>query len=368
MGELDDEIETLIVHPWIVQLRGGERTFFEIARAFPKARLGLLFSKAQTMPPDIRARDPSMTFLQAFPLSAVPYRALAPLLPIAAATLNGRARRVISSSSGWAHLIRPRPGGIHLCYMHTPPRYLWWDDELPLSRVARFAATGLRPWLRKIDADGAKYVTAFAANSSFTASRIKAIYGRDAEVIYPPAEIDSDQVETTEKGDFALTVAELVPYKRVDLAIAAADRAHVSLVIVGDGPERKRLKSQASSRIQFLGRVEPAVLKRLFQRARVFLHPAVEDFGIVMVEALANGTPVVGVNAGGAAEIVATNCGFLAAYQSEAALAVALSAAWEGRFNPEVLKWSARRFSTKVFRERFRTWIANQTRLRLHDI
>ncbi|MEK6206019.1 MAG: glycosyltransferase [Chloroflexota bacterium] len=345
-----------------MHLRGGERTFIEMARCFPSASLAVLFQRDGTIPPEISERGLLTTFLQRFPFSVVPYRALAPLLPIAAASLDRRAFRVISSSSGWAHLVRPREGGTHLCYMHTPPRYLWWEEDLPVGGVGRAAAAAVLPWLRQIDQSGAQAVSSFAANSKFTADRIKTVYRRDSVVIYPPVDTSGLHLaEPGEKANFALTVAELVPYKRVDLAIAAADQAGIPLVVVGDGPERQRLRSSGSSRIKFLGRVNRAVLDELLRQARAFLHPAIEDFGIVMVEALASGTPVVAMGRGGAAEIVTEDCGVLAGEQTVSAMAQALSLAWGRQYDPVSLRRSAQRFSSEIFRERLTAWVAEQS-------
>ena len=352
----------LIVHPWIVESRGGERTFYEIARAFPRADLALLFLRSARAPADIVQRVAQLSFLSSPVFDRIPYRLLAPLLPWAAESIKTEKYDVIlSSSSGWSHGVRTN-GHPHLCYMYTPPRYLWLSDRLP-ARFPTAAGAGLkllRPFLRRWDRAAARRVSRFAAISRAIRDRINNIYARDAEIIYPPVDVARMHVGPDDGRDFALTVAELVPYKRVDAAVVAARNARVPLVIVGDGPERPRLARLADGAdVRLVGRISEERLVDLMSRARLFLFPAVEDFGIATVEALASGTPVVGVDAGGTAEIVPPGMGELVSGPDGEMLAEAVAKVWHRSFDRAALRRHAESFGLERFRTQVQAWVAD---------
>ena len=350
----------LIVHPWVVQQRGGERTFYEIARAFPSADLALLFYRSTPLPADIASRIVRTSFLQARVFSRVPYRALAPLLPFAAEMLDARGYdTVLSSSSGWSHGVHA-PNARHLCYMYTPPRYLWSRQRAPIEipRMGRVFYRPLRSMLLRWDLRAAGRVDAFAAISNLVRRRIWAHYGKYATVICPPVRVDRMRLDTTSERSYALIVGELVPYKRFDIAIESAKRANVPLVVVGDGPERVRLEALSNgARVTFTGRISEARLVDLMAMARVFVYPALEDFGIVTVEALASGTPVVGLRRGGTGMIVREGMGELVESAEPEEFTRALQRAWVTSYDRVQMRRWAERFAPERFAAQLRSWV-----------
>jgi glycosyltransferase involved in cell wall biosynthesis len=343
-------------------MRGGERTFAEMARTFPRADLALLFRRGSEIPADLENRKWKMTFLNLPWFGGVSYRLLAPLMPMAVATIRtGEYDAVLSSSSGWTHGVRHQ---LHLSYMYSPPRYLWLSERVPFASQLSVAAAWqtVRPVLRRWDWSAAQRVTSFAAISATVRDRIKRIYGKDAIVIYPPVDVARMRSLPSRDRQFALTVAELVPYKRLDAAILAAKAARVRLIIVGEGPERARLAKLAEgSDVVFAGRVTESRVVELMARARVFLFPATEDFGIATVEALASGTPVVGVNKGGTGEIVQAGMGELVDEPDVDALASAILAVWNRDYDRPQLQRYAAGFAPARFRTELERWVTQQS-------
>lgn len=307
MADIPRELRGLriaVVHPWLVEVRGGEKVFFEIARALPEADLFILLARKDRLPPDLRPRLRGTSFLQLAPKRL--FRATLPLLPVAA----GRMRLeqydlVVSSSSGWSHGVRVGEQTVHVSYVHSPPRYLWWERSPTLAgRLAGPLLGPLRGWLRRWDARAAAGPDLMLANSQLTAERIRRYYHREAHVLSPPVEVERFLGTPWAPQGYAISVGELVGYKRVDRAIEACHRAGVPLRIVGDGPQRAALEGLAADRdVRFLGRIPDRELERELAGASVYVHAGIEDFGITTVEAMAAGVPVAGINAGGTAEI-----------------------------------------------------------------
>ncbi len=334
-----------------MQVRGGEKVFFELARAFPHADLFLLFGEASRYPADLRSRIRT-TWLQKFPMKSAGYRSLLPLLPHAVDSIDlGSYDMVISSSSGWAHGLRPRADAHHLCYMHTPPRYLW-GSQAPgrLAGGAQRLMAPLMEQLRRWDVAASHRVSDFVANSETTARRIFDSYRRSADVIYPPVDTERFLRLPREPRGYALYVGELVPYKRADLAIEACRLLKMPLVIIGDGPEMNALKRQAAGAdVRFLGRAPDDVRDEVFSGASVLLYGGIEDFGIVFVEAMAAGVPIAGLRAGGLAEIGAAGGVSFSEQATAAGLAEAAARCVEA---PALFtaRDAARRFSIDEFR------------------
>jgi glycosyltransferase involved in cell wall biosynthesis len=215
---------------------------------------------------------------------------------------------VISSSHCAAKGIRPRPGALHICYCHTPMRYVWdmYDEYFGPGRTNAPIRTGMkmvRSYLQQWDRKSSSRVTFFLANSSFVQERIERLYHREAKVIYPPVEVSRFSMSTAHE-DFYLIVGALVPYKRVDLAIDVCNAMKRNLVIVGSGPEEAALKDRAGSTVTMVGWRNDEEIASLYQRCRALLFPGVEDFGIVPLEAMASGKPVIAYGKGGARETV----------------------------------------------------------------
>jgi glycosyltransferase involved in cell wall biosynthesis len=306
------EPRVALVHDWLTGMRGGEKVLEVIASLFPKAPIYTLFHFPGSVSQALESHPVHTSFLQRAPGLRGRYRSYLPLFPVAIEELDLTGYDlVISSSHCVAKGVIPSPDAFHLCYCHTPMRYAWDQEHAyfprrdgAVARMRSLALTALRSW----DVSSATRVNQFVANSSFVARRIRSYYGRDAEVLHPPVDVEyftpGSAREPRKEEDYCLMVSALAPYKRVDLAIAACDRLGIELRIIGEGPERERLEELAGPKTRFLGHVEPRRLRELYRGARLFLQPGVEDFGIACVEALACGTPVVAVGKGGVLDIV----------------------------------------------------------------
>ena len=277
---------------------------------------------------------------------------------------------VISSSHCVAKGVIPSPDAFHLCYCHTPMRYAWDQEHAYFpkrtgagARLRSLVLTGLRAW----DVASAPRVNLFVANSSFVRERIRAYYGRDAEVVHPPVDVDfftpGPAVATRTEG-YLLMVSALAPYKRVELAIAACERLGIELRIVGEGPERKRLAALAGARTRLLGHVDGARLRDLYRGARLLLQPGVEDFGIAAVEALACGTPVVAAGRGGILDVVEDGRhGLLYPdWGGPADLAEAIDKALRIDFNSLDLRSRAESFAVGRFAARLQSLLSSRLR------
>jgi glycosyltransferase involved in cell wall biosynthesis len=349
-------------------MRGGEKVLEEIGGLFPAAPIFTLFHFPGSVSAAIESHPIHTSFLQRAPGIRGHYRRYLPLFPAAIEDFDlSGFDLVISSSHCVAKGIIPPPCGLHLCYCHTPMRYAWDQEHAYFprrrglgARLRAVTLTALRAW----DAASAARVDLFIANSRFVAERIRAFYGRDAEVVHPPVAVDF--FTPAASGSYALVVSALAPYKRIELAIAACERAGLELRIVGDGPESGRLARLAGPRTRLLGRVDGAALRDLYRGARLLLQPGVEDFGIASVEALACGTPVVAAARGGVLDVVEDGRhGVLYEDRHDqdsqgvvAALAAAVDKALEMGFNPLDLRRRAESFAARSFVDRIQSLIS----------
>ena len=353
---------TALVHDWLTGFRGGEQVLLSLARLFPEAPIYTLLHVKGSLPEELERRTILTSFIGKLPFSRRLYRHYLPLFPLALRGLDVRSfDLVVSSSHCVAKSVFPGPGARHISYCHTPMRYVWdrFDDYFGPARLgsagsaaARVMAEGLRAW----DVATAHRVHRYIANSETVAARIRYFYGRDADVIQPP--VDTDFFTPGEagesSGDYDLVVSALVPYKRIDLAIEAANLTKRRLLVVGNGPEEERLRRLASPSVEFIGPANRDRLRELYRGCRALVLPGVEDFGIVVAEALACGRPAV-VNAlGGAAEIVNRGeFGLTVAEPTGPALAAALAQLVPNRFSRLELRQRAETFSRPRFEERF---------------
>jgi glycosyltransferase involved in cell wall biosynthesis len=269
---------------------------------------------------------------------------------------------VVSSESGPAKGVLTRPGQLHVCYCHTPMRYAWdmyHEYRRGLGFAARKAMAPVMHYMRLWDRLSADRVDHFAANSAYVASRIRKHWRREATIIHPPVDVDAF-APSGETGGPYLFVGHLTAYKRADLAVRAASEMDRELWVVGDGPERSRLESMAGSGVRFLGRLEGPELARTYAACRALIFPGLEDFGIVPVEAMAAGRPVIAYGAGGALETVLEGeTGLFFSHRSVESLTRAIRRfeEREADFDPGVIAAHAGRFGRDVFKERFTGWV-----------
>jgi glycosyltransferase involved in cell wall biosynthesis len=289
-------------------MRGGEKVLEEIASLLPDAPIYTLFHFPGSVSEALERHTIHTSFLQTAPGLRRHYRRYLPLYTRAIEDLDlTSADLIVSSSHCVAKGVVPAPGAFHLCYCHTPVRYAWDQEHAYFPKrtgiVAQLRGRVLSS-LRRWDVASAGRVTRYLANSQFVADRIDRYYRREATVVHPPVDTEFFTPGDGQRGEYALFVSALAPYKRVDLAIAACNAHDIELRIVGDGPDRDRLRKLAGEKTRFLGRVDATTLRSLYRGARCFVQPGVEDFGISAVEAIACGCPVVARGEGGVLDIV----------------------------------------------------------------
>lgn len=344
-----------IVTDWLNSFGGAERVLMELHRLFPDAPLFTSVHDSDGLPAQFSDWDVRTTFLQRIPFARRRHRWLLPLMPLAFESLDLRGYDlVISSSSACAKGVIVDPGTTHLCYCHTPCRYIWdlYHDYVGSSARAVLAAP-IAHWLRLWDRTSSDRVDRFVANSRFVADRIARHYRRPAEVIHPPVDVQRFRLHFGPANEYYLVVSRLVSYKRIDLAVKAATRMGRPLLVVGEGPEEGRLRALAGPTVQFLGWQDDGEVTRLMEGARAVLFPGLEDFGIVPVEAQAAGRPVIAYGRGGATETVTDGVtGVHFHEQTPDALVAAIERFEDERFDPVGCRRNAERFSADAFRER----------------
>jgi glycosyltransferase involved in cell wall biosynthesis len=351
-----------IVHDFFVPDRGGERVAVELARLLPDATVYTSFFDAATFGDRIDpARVRTWPFQRLFGPSAR-FRAFLPFYPIWFSLLDLRDYDlVISSSVAFTHAVRTRSDATHISYVHTPMRYAWDLDTYLAgssdSVPSAIAARTMRPLLRRWDRATARRPDLLVANSATVRERIRRLWGRDAEVIHPPVDVDAIPLSSRDDG-YLLVAARLLAYRRIDLAVQATVAMGRELVVVGDGPEHARLKAMAGPTIRFLGHVDRPTLVDLFSRCHAYLVPGVEDFGIAPVEAMAAGKPVVAFGSGGTTETIVDGVtGVFFREQTVGALVDALERLDAIALDQLAIRARAEEFATEVFRERFRQFL-----------
>jgi glycosyltransferase involved in cell wall biosynthesis len=358
----------VLVHDYLLVMRGAERTFEEMAACYPNAPIATLLYDPRGTGNRFRHREVRTSFVQPVAASQRRFRRFLPLLPLAAERLPvDGARLVISSSSAFAQGVRPAPDAIHISYCHSPFRYAWHERDRTAEHIpapARPLVTGVLGAVQRWDLEASKRVTAYIANSQSTRQRIADFYGRESTVVHPPVEIERFR-KSPDPRDYFLIVGEVTGHKKTDVALAAAEHAGVKAIVVGDGPDRTRLERRFRG-ASFLGRVDDRRLIELYAGCRALVVPAIEEFGITMVEAHAAGRPVLAAAQGGALEILDDgDTGILFPPGSVNSLAEAMRETdWEG-FDVDRLRASARRFSSNRFRQRFTSEVARTLDMRV---
>ncbi len=356
------------MHYWFTAYGGGERVVESLSEIFPQADIFALIADREQIPPALRQHSVADSFLSRIPGARRWYRNFLPLYPIALEQfdLSGY-DLVISSESGPAKGIITSPQTCHICYCHSPMRYIWdlyHESRKSMNPVTRAVFSATAHYMRLWDFSTAARVDYFVANSRYIAARIRKCYRRESTVIHPPANVSAGYI--SEKiGEYYLVVSRLVPYKRVDLAIEACNRLHRPLRIVGTGPEYKRLRKLAGPTIEFLGRLDEGSLRENYANCRALLFPGEEDFGLVPVEAQSHGRPVIAYGRGGVLETVigevanggdaATCTGVFFSQPSSESLCDAINRfeRVEGQFRPDFIRSSVDRFGLERFKAEF---------------
>ncbi|HWT23159.1 MAG TPA: glycosyltransferase [Solirubrobacteraceae bacterium] len=348
-----------LVHDFLLDLRGAERVLAEICTAWPQADLFTAVYDEDGTEGRFAAREPVTSFLQRLRPTARSFRALLPLYPRAIESLDLRGYdTVISSSSAWAHGVLTDAAAVHVCYCHNPFRYAWSERDATLRARNPVTRAPLRVLLdrwREWDRVAARRVDRYVANSEVTAARIRRFLGRNATVLHPPVETTRFHPGAAPPGDHYLVLGELVAHKRVDVAVRAFNALRRSLVVVGDGPELRRLRRLAGPTIRFAGRLRDPEVAALLAGARALVVPATEEFGIAAVEALAAGRPVIALREGGVLESVEEGVtGTFYDGNEPAALAAAVAAFEPSAVDPRACRAAAERFGPERFRATLR--------------
>ncbi len=361
MKSSTESLNIALVHEWITNVAGAERVLLALKELFPKAPIyTAVFDPEKAKP--FKKFDVRTSFLQNVPMMKSKRELLVPLTPFAFEQFDlSEYDLVISSTTVAAKGIITKPDTLHISYCHTPPRYLWEPDTDPRARKGKFS------WLREAtihnmrlwDRVAADRVDKFVANSKYIAKRIKKYYGRDAAVIYPG--VDTNKFtpgDITDVKDYYLFVSRLVDYKRCDIVVEAFNKLNIPLKVIGRGPEREKLMKIANDNIEFLGYLSDDDMKKYYREAKAFIFAAEEDFGIVPVEAMACGRPVIAFGKGGATESVVENVtGVFFPEQTAASVIEAVNNFDSSKFNPDLIRKHAEKFSVDRFKKEILDYI-----------
>jgi glycosyltransferase involved in cell wall biosynthesis len=360
-------LRVALVHDWLTGRRGGEKCLEVFCRLFPTATVHTLLHKPGSVGETIGAMTIRTSALQRIPNVDRHYRHFLPVMPLAAAGWNvGEVDLVISLSHCVAKAVRVPAGVPHVCYCFTPMRYAWEGREAYLESwrdrpVRRAVAGAILDRLRAWDRAAARRVTHFVSISETIRRRIELCYDRSSHVIQPPVDTHFYTPDGGPRDEDYLCVSALVPYKRIDQAIAACRASGRRLTIIGEGPERARLERSAGDGTRFLGWQPDEVIREHYRRCRALLFPGDEDFGIVPIEALACGMPVIALDRGGVAETVQPPFGRLYAEATAEGLAGAIES-WEADGRPhddDAARREAERFAPAVYRDRLTAFLSD---------
>ncbi|MBM2840545.1 MAG: hypothetical protein HW412_1073 [Bacteroidetes bacterium] len=352
-----------IVHEWLTGMRGGEKCVEALCELFPQAELFTLLHVKGSVSSTIEQMQIHTSFIQNLPFAAQRYRHYLPLFPSAIERFDlSGFDIVITSNHCVAKGVRVLSTTLHICYCYTPMRYIWglYDEYFSKGRAGLLTRLGMKlflKYLRQWDLRTAENPNHFIAISEHVRQRIKDIYRRNADIIYPPVNTSFFNLSRKDDGYF-LVVSALVPYKRVDLAIEAFNTLGERLVVVGDGPDERRLHSIAKKNIEFVGWQPDEKLREYYARCRALIFPGEEDFGIVPLEAMASGKPVIAYAKGGALETVIRSenlkTGILFHQQTAESLIDAVRKFKEEKFSAESLRSFALTFDREVYKRRIK--------------
>ncbi|HLP46121.1 MAG TPA: glycosyltransferase, partial [Candidatus Kapabacteria bacterium] len=349
-----------IIHDWLNGMRGGEKVLEVLLEIFPGADIFTLFLEEKNISDIIKAHKIVPSSLNKYGFIRKHYKYFLPLFPSTIEEFDLKDYDVVISSSHCvAKGVIPYPGTLHIGYIHSPMRYVWDRYYAYFGKVKGLKKLYLKQQISRLrtwDAASSARVDYFAANSRFIQQRIWRYYHREATVIHPPVDTENFQPGVNPSKDYFLTVSALVPYKENDLLVEAFNQSGDRLIIVGKGPEEKKLKRMAAKNIEFKKDVSHEELVKLFQDATAFVYAGVEDFGIVFVEAQACGIPVVAYKKGGVLDIVDENSGILFEHQTTSALLDAINKIKKTDFNPSFIRENSLKFSRQHFKQNFKTY------------
>ncbi|MBT8390248.1 MAG: glycosyltransferase [Ignavibacteriaceae bacterium] len=356
-------MKTAIVHEWFVNYAGSERVVESLTNLFPHADVFALVDFLNDKQREIilKGAKANTSFIQKLPFAKKKHRNYLPLFPMAIEKFNlSDYELIVSSSHAVAKGVKTNKDQLHICYCHSPMRYAWDSADEYLKgfkgSVAKLFVNNLKKW----DLKSAENVTHFIANSKYIADKIRRIYNREADVIYPPVDVGNFNLSSNKK-DYYLTASRLVPYKKIDLVIKAFNKTpNKRLIVIGSGPEKVKLKKIAGTNIEFIGHQSAKSLGEYMQSAKAFVFAAEEDFGIIVVESMACGTPVIALSKGGTAESVLDGkTGILFNGQKPDLIlnAILEFEKVENGFNQQKIREHSLKFSRKHFEEKTQTFI-----------
>ena len=350
-----------LLHDWIIEIAGSEKVFKEICEIIKDGEIWtIVYDKNSLKLLGIENRKVNSTIVQKFPFSKKLYRYYFFLYPIIVEQIDiSKYDIIISSSHAFIKGVLKNSNQIHICYCHTPIRYAWdlyFDYINSLNPFFKILASYFLHKIRIWDYISSQRIDYFIANSYNVAKRIKMTYNKDAIVIYPPVDVESFEVET-KKENFYITAGRMVEYKKIDIIVKAFSKLKdKKLIVIGDGPNFKKIKKLSSSNVELLGHVNFETLKNYLKKAKAFIYMADEDFGILPVEAQACGTPVIAYRKGGVLESVIENkTGLFFDYQNEESLidAILKFEKIEDKFEPYEIRKNSEKFSKEEFRKKF---------------
>jgi glycosyltransferase involved in cell wall biosynthesis len=356
-------MKTALLHYWLTNIRGGEKVLKQFSLLYPEADIFTHACNREIFNSFLPGHRIKETFISFLPGARKNCQKYLPLMPAALKQLDLRGYDlIISSESGPAKGIRKPAGSRHICYCHTPMRYLWdmYQDYYNSAGIsARIAMKLFKNHLRFYDIASAENVDYFIANSRFVSERIQRIYKRESTVIHPPVDVGFFSSFSGEKQDYYLVAGHLQPYKNPRLALDVFCQNGRRLIVTGTGPlEKQLIREYSGKNITFTGSVSDETLRRLYGSARALIFPGIEDFGIVPLEAQAAGTPVIALRAGGALEtVVEGTTGMFFDLPEPASLADAVRQFEKSEFSSEKCRRHAQTFSSEIFREKLRNFI-----------
>lgn len=358
-----------LVHDYLVQYGGAERVLECFTEIFPEAHIYTIMYDKDLMHGVFENKKIHTSFLQNFPLARRKHRIFPLLMTSAIEQFDFSVYDIVlSDSSSYAKGIITSPETLHICYMHTPMRYAWDDcqkytDDFGLPSFIKKLVPFFMNYIRVWDSVSASRVDKFIANSNFVARRIKKYYKKDSIVINPPVSVDNFYLEKepSKRGNYFLIVGRLITYKRHDIVIEAFNELGLPLKIIGRGPELKKLKKIAKDNIEFLGRVEDEHLPKYYAACKAFIFPQEEDFGIVAIEAMAAGRPLIAYRGGDIVENMEENkTGVFIEKQTAQDVTVAVNKFLDLEFDGDYIRSKALKFNKDIFKEKIKSYVEEE--------